>query len=194
MQQQPIRADNRSPKSAAPEPDGLPNGVTLRPLPVYADERGSVTELFSCNQPTGIVPAQWVMTVSAAGVMRGVHVHARHDDYFALIDGRIVLGLHDLRAGSPTAGRAATVELAGEQPSGVFIPHGVAHGFLFLRASTFVLASSHPYDVDDELGCHWLDPELGLNWPTTTAQLSARDAALPPLREVAKRIPRWSAG
>jgi dTDP-4-dehydrorhamnose 3,5-epimerase len=178
---------------AACEPSVLPDGVALHPLIVHADDRGRIGEIFRQEWATGIAPVQWVMAVSAAGVMRGVHAHIRHDDYLVLLHGHIALGLHDLRPGSPTQGRALVHDLNAEQPTAVVIPHGVAHGLLFLAPSTFVLGSSHYYDTVDELGCHWRDPDLGLDWPVSQARLSARDAALPPLRELAARIPRWRA-
>jgi dTDP-4-dehydrorhamnose 3,5-epimerase-like enzyme len=67
----------------------------------------------------------------------------------------------------------------------------VAHGILFLTRSIYVIGTSHYYDLADELGCHWLDPGLGLTWPLRRAQLSARDAALPSLSEVAAHVRPW---
>jgi dTDP-4-dehydrorhamnose 3,5-epimerase len=171
----------------------LPHGVELRRLTAYPDDRGCVTEIFRSEWPTGIAPVQWTMTSSQAGVLRGVHVHVRHDDYFVLVQGVAWIGLHDLRAGSPSARRAALFELRGDAPASLFIPHGVAHGFLFTEPSMFALGTSHYYDPADELGCHWRDPGLGLAWPVGTARVSARDAALPPVREVAPQIPPWRA-
>ena len=86
------------------------------------------------------------------------------------------------------------VDLREEEPATVLIPHGVAHGLLFMARSIHVIGTSHYYDLADELGCHWLDPALGLAWPLRRPQLSARDAALPPLREVAKHVMPWRAG
>ena len=83
------------------------------------------------------------------------------------------------------------LDLNGEHPTAVVIPPGVAHGLLFLARSTFVLGSTHYYDATDELGCHWRDPDLGLDWPDLQARISPRDAALPPLREVRARISPW---
>jgi dTDP-4-dehydrorhamnose 3,5-epimerase-like enzyme len=68
----------------------------------------------------------------------------------------------------------------------------VAHGFLFHAPSVVVLGASHYYDLADELGCHWRDPQLGIAWPSDSARVSARDSALPPLRELSGRIPPWA--
>jgi len=69
----------------------------------------------------------------------------------------------------------------------------VAHGLLILTPSVYVLGASHYYDAADELGCHWQDPALELRWALADAKLSARDAALPPLQEVAPQVPPWQA-
>ena len=191
MQQATLPRDAACRTNAAGEPHALPDGVELRPLIAHRDDRGWVAEYFRDEWPTGIAPVQWAVTVTGAGVMRGVHVHIRHDDYFVLLQGGAIVGLHDLRPGSPTRGRAAMLELRGEEPTAVIIPPGVGHGFLFLTPSIYVVGTSHCYDPTDELGCHWRDPDLGFTWPAASAQLSARDAALPSLDEVARQIPPW---
>jgi dTDP-4-dehydrorhamnose 3,5-epimerase len=191
MRQASIRHGTACQPNAAPERGPLPHGVELRALEVHADERGRIAEFFRAEWATGIAPVQWHLTVCEPGVMRGVHVHVRHDDYFVLIQGAVALGLHDLRPGSPTAGRSTLIDLRDDEPATVLIPHGVAHGFLFLTRSTYVIGTSHYYDLADELGCHWLDRALGLKWPVRQAQLSVRDAALPSLREVAKHVRPW---
>lgn len=169
----------------------LPFGTTLTRLQDFTDERGTIAELYRANWPTGIVPAQWSMTTTAAGVLRGVHVHLVHDDYFCLLLGRLCVGLSDLRPGSPTQGFSACVELSGDSPSALFIPHGVAHGIYSHTAATYVLGTSHYYDPADELGCHWNDADLGLAWPCTSPILSARDAALPSVFTLLPSIRPW---
>jgi dTDP-4-dehydrorhamnose 3,5-epimerase len=181
-------------RNAAHDAGALPHGVALRSLTAHRDARGLVAEIFRDEWPTGIAPVQWAMAVSEAGVMRGVHVHIRHDDYFLLLQGAVCVGLHDLRPRSPSTRCASLLELRGDDPTALVIPHGVAHGFLFLDTAIFVIGASQYYDAADELGCHWRDPDLGLVWPRDTARLSARDAALPPLRDLAARMPPWRPG
>ena len=108
---------------------------------------------------------QWNAVWSEAGVLRGVHVHVRHDDYLTVPVGRASVGLRDLRRGSPTEGLTALVELGREQPGALVIPHGVAHGFYFHEPSLHVYAVSEYWDPADELACNWADPELGIEWP-----------------------------
>ena len=120
----------------------LPHDVRLSPLVPHRDERGTFVELFREEWETGVHPVQWNAVDSEQGVLRGVHVHPRHDDYLTVVRGSATVGLRDLRDDSPTAGAAACVELSAEDPIAISIPHGVAHGFYFTRPSTHIYAVS----------------------------------------------------
>ena len=155
----------------------LPHGVVLTPLTPHRDDRGTFVEAFRASWSTDIVPVQWNVVTSGAGVLRGVHVHRRHADYLTVLAGAMVLGLHDLRRGSPTEGRSAMLTIEAEEPRAVTIPPGVAHGFCFPVPSVHLYAVSHYWNKADELGCRYDDPDLGLDWPITEPMLSPRDAA-----------------
>jgi dTDP-4-dehydrorhamnose 3,5-epimerase len=159
----------------------LPHDVRLSPLVPHRDERGTFVELFREEWETGVHPVQWNAVDSEQGVLRGVHVHPRHDDYLTVVRGSATVGLRDLRDDSPTSGAAACVELVAEDPTAIAIPHGVAHGFYFSRPSTHIYAVSSYWDPADELGCRWDDPGLEIPWPQRQARISQRDAGLPSL-------------
>jgi dTDP-4-dehydrorhamnose 3,5-epimerase len=165
--------------------------VRLRP---HGDERGVFTELFRTSWQVGVEPVQWNVVRSNGNVLRGVHAHHRHWDYVTLVAGRAVVGLHDLRATSPTRGLSGLVELSADDPAGLVIPPGVAHGFYFRESSTHVYAVSDEWDPADELGCRYDDPALGLDWPCTRPLLSPRDADLGTLEELEVEVNRLLAG
>ena len=171
----------------------LPVGVVVRALATHVDARGALAEIFRAEWETGIAPVQWSVASTSAGVLRGMHVHLRHDDYLCVLQGRLTCGLRDLRPGSPTHDLAVTLALDGDDPVAIVIPHGVAHGLYAHQASVYLLGTSDYYDPADELGCHWNDPDLDLTWPCAAATVSARDDALPPLRELLPLIPPWHA-
>jgi dTDP-4-dehydrorhamnose 3,5-epimerase len=159
----------------------LPHDLRLSPLVPHHDDRGTFLELYREEWPTGVDPIQWNAVDTNAGVLRGVHVHPRHDDYLIVVRGHATIGVRDLRESSPSEGAAACVEFNGEHPTAISIPHGVAHGFFFHQPSTHIYSVSHYWDLKDELGCRWDDPGLEIPWPQQEAQISPRDAALPPL-------------
>ena len=169
--------------------DDLPGGVTVHQLQGHTDERGEFTELFRREWALGVDPVQWNIVRSEVGVLRGVHVHPRHDDYLTIVSGRAAVGLRDLRRESPTAERVAVVELSGAEPAAISIPHGVAHGFLFLEPSIHCYAVSHYWHPADELGCRFDDPELAIPWPEQPTLVSRRDAELPPLAQLSAALP-----
>jgi dTDP-4-dehydrorhamnose 3,5-epimerase len=170
--------------STIPVVGPLPHDVRLSPLEPHRDERGTFLELFRDEWETDVKPVQWNAVDSEAGVLRGVHVHPRHDDYLTVVRGKVTIGLKDLRPGSLSEGHAACVELSAEQPAAISIPHGVAHGFYFHRLSMHIYAVSHYWDLADELGCRWDDASLEIPWPQSEAHISTRDAELPPLAEL----------
>lgn len=166
----------------------LPQGVVLTELTMHPDARGAFTEVYRREWDTGVAPLQWNVVVSRAGVLRGVHVHPIHDDYLLIASGRATVGLRDLRRSSETNGMSATLELSGDAPRAITIPHGVAHGFLFHEPSTHIYAVSQYWDTDDELACFWGDEELGIEWPFHPKLFSERDGAAPRLSQLLSEI------
>ena len=60
------------------------------------------------------------------------------------------------------------VEIGEENQWGIFIPVGVAHGFLALTDATLTYIVDNYYDGADEHGVAWNDPELAVPWQATT--------------------------
>lgn len=148
--------------------------VVVRPLAPHADARGVFTELYRDEWRLGPRPVQWNAVTSAPNVLRGFHCHVRHADVVTVVAGAMALGLRDLRPTSPTEGAAELLEIEARSVA-VAVPPGVAHGFYFPEESVHVYAVSETFDPEDELGCRWDDPEIGLAWPCTAPLLSERD-------------------
>jgi dTDP-4-dehydrorhamnose 3,5-epimerase len=166
----------------------LPHGVAWRKLAMNPDPRGFFAEVYRESWEPGVRPVQWSLALSQAGVLRGVHVHLVHDDYLIVPEGRVAIGLRDLRRGSPTEERSTLIEMRGDELTALVIPHGVAHGFYFLERSLFLNGASHYWDPTDDFACHWADPALGIPWPAREAMTSERDGAAPPLRDLLARL------
>jgi dTDP-4-dehydrorhamnose 3,5-epimerase-like enzyme len=68
----------------------------------------------------------------------------------------------------------------------VIIPRGVAHGLL-AQSRALVLVALTP-EEEDEYGCAWNDPELGIEWPGEPQYLSERDRRAGPLATLAEEL------
>ena len=163
----------------------------LRHAPIE-DRRGSLVELCRLSWLGGTTIVQWNVVASGAGVLRGMHWHNLHWDLIAAVQGRLVVGLTDLRVGSPTELVAELIEVDAGAPTSVLIPPGVAHGFLSPDGSIVLYGVSRYWDPADELGVRFDDPALSLGWPLPPdgPVLSERDASQPLLSDVGER-PRW---
>ncbi len=149
--------------------------ATLKP---YSDQRGRFMETF---RKEWFPQRSWQIfqtnrSDSKAGVLRGLHYHFHQIDYWYVVTGKIRAGLADLRRSSPTYGAVQTIEMGEENQVGIFIPIGVAHGFVALTPVTLTYIVDNYYNGADELGVAWNDPDLAVPWGINEPFISARDA------------------
>jgi dTDP-4-dehydrorhamnose 3,5-epimerase len=131
--------------------------------------------------------AQGNLSVSARGVVRGVHyadVPPGQAKYVTCVRGALVDVVVDIRVGSPTFGRWEAVRLDEVDRRAVYLGEGLGHAVCALAdGSTLVYLCSETYNPAAERIVHPLDPDLAIAWPVDAPQLSARDAAAPTLAE-----------
>jgi dTDP-4-dehydrorhamnose 3,5-epimerase len=144
-------------------------GLQVIPLQMEREVGGHVTELLKTNGS----PASWRVVSCRAGTLRGMHAHVRGDGCRIVLEGRVALGLKDLRPGSASEGHAELLELSADEYSRVVIPAGVAHG-LYAHTDALVLVALTAAD-EEEYRCAWSDPELGIEWPGVPLYLSEND-------------------
>ncbi len=124
------------------------------------------------------------------GTLRGLHFQAPPHAESKLIrctSGRIFDVAVDVRAGSATRGKWCATELSGDNGRMVFIPAGFAHGFQTLQdASEVFYQMSAAHVPAAARGVRWDDPELDIEWPSSTPILSERDRTHPLLHELAE--------
>lgn len=127
---------------------------------------------------------------SARGTVRGLHFQIppfAQAKLVRVLRGRILDVVVDLRRSSPSYGRHLSIELGADTGDNLYVPKGFAHGFCTLVADTEVLYKVDAvYSAEHDRGVNWADPALGIAWPVSQADavLSAKDAALPPLRDL----------
>lgn len=135
-------------------------------------------------------------SVSAAGVLRGVHfaqLPPSQAKYVTCVRGAVLDVVVDIRVGSPTFGQWDSVLLDEHARRSIYLSEGLGHAFLSLEDnSTVMYLCSAPYSPDREHTI--LATSLGIDWPIEGEPvLSERDAAAPTLEQVraAGLLPTW---
>jgi dTDP-4-dehydrorhamnose 3,5-epimerase len=158
------------------------------------DERGFFARTFAADEflAHGLSAAIAQCSVSCnrrRGTLRGLHFQAEpHGEvkHVRCTRGAAFDVIVDLRRESPTFRRWASVELSADSRTGLYIPHGFAHGFQTLVDDTELFYQiSTPYAPAAARGIRWDDPQLGIAWPVAERRvISARDLALPTLADL----------
>jgi dTDP-4-dehydrorhamnose 3,5-epimerase len=110
---------------------GPVEGVVVRDLRRFVDERGWLAELFREDEvEEEFRPAMAYVSTTLPGVQRGPHEHADQADYFCFIGpSNFKLRLWDNRPGSATFGNVTTLFVGEDAPRSVIIPKGVVHAY-----------------------------------------------------------------
>ncbi len=119
------------------------------------------------------------------GTLRGLHYQSTPHGENKLVrvtQGAIFDVIADLRKDSPSYGCWFSVELSADNRRQIYIPKGLAHGFISLLPNTEVFYQmTEPYHPGAASGICWNDPSLTINWPIQPALIDSRDQAWPPL-------------
>jgi dTDP-4-dehydrorhamnose 3,5-epimerase len=168
-------------------------GVLLLEPKVFGDARGFFLESYSRRTFEAAVgrPVDFVQdnhSLSARGVLRGLHYQLPHPQakLVRVIRGEVFDVAVDLRRGSPTFGRWAGEVLSSQNRRQLWLPEGLAHGFLVLSDEAEVLyKASDYYHPEAERCLRWDDPELAIDWPLGGAApiVSPKDAGGLALRD-----------
>lgn len=170
-------------------------GVFVFEPKVFGDARGFFMESFNQRAFEEAVghSAPFVQdnhSRSAKGVLRGLHFQKAPHAQGKLV--RVAAGAVfdvavDIRPGSATFGQWFGAELSADNHRQMWIPPGLAHGFLVLSdTADFLYKTTDYYAPQAEGAVRWDDPDLGIAWPDVggAPQLSGKDAAAPGLREL----------
>jgi dTDP-4-dehydrorhamnose 3,5-epimerase len=164
----------------------IPDVLLLEPK-VFGDARGFFYESYNraaFREAAGL-DVDFVQdnhSRSAKNVLRGLHHQLPPKAQGKLV--RVVLGevfdvAVDIRKGSPTFGRWAGATLSADNRRQLWIPPGLAHGFLVLSEyAEFLYKTTEYYAPELERCILWNDPHLAIDWPLDGAPiLSAKDGA-----------------
>jgi dTDP-4-dehydrorhamnose 3,5-epimerase len=170
-------------------PTAIPDVLLLSPR-VFADDRGAFFESFNARAFAAAVGREIAFvqdnqSTSRRHVLRGLHYQEPHPQgkLVRALAGAIFDVAADIRPASPTFGSWVGVELTAENRRQLWVPEGLAHGFLVLSESAEVLYKTTDFYAPGCEKCiRWDDPTLGIRWPLASPPvLSPRDAAAPTL-------------
>ncbi len=159
---------------------------------VFADQRGSFVKTFHdgrfCELGLNSIWRELFWSSSAKGVVRGLHFQAPPSDHaklVACVAGAIWDVAVDLRRTSPTYGRHVARELTAGNGVHLYIPRGLAHGFLALSEGAVVsYAVETGHDPAADRGVRW--DSCAIPWPLVGPPIvSVRDAGFPALADLA---------
>ncbi|HLV93659.1 MAG TPA: dTDP-4-dehydrorhamnose 3,5-epimerase [Candidatus Acidoferrales bacterium] len=178
----------------------LPGVCELRPA-VLQDARGFFIETYHQERFRSLgITDQFVQdnhSRSTKGTLRGLHYQLHHAQakLCRVVEGEALDVAIDIRIGSPTFGKWASVVLSAETHNMIYIPAGFAHGFLALTQSVqFLYKCSDFYDRADEHGVLWKDTVLNIDWGIAAPLVSEKDSKLSALADVPRDLlPRFQA-
>lgn len=180
-------------------PTQLPEVWEIR-ASIFRDARGLFLETYHQQKFAEIgIEGSFVqdnLSISTRHTLRGFHYQIRHPQakLCRVLKGEALDVALDIRFGSPTFGKWASVLLTGEKMNAIYIPAGFAHAFLALSDEVqFLYKCSEFYDAADEGGVFWNDPALAVPWGVDKPLLSKRDAEFLPLANIPRdRLPAYS--
>lgn len=164
----------------------IPDVLLIEPK-LFGDERGFFFESFNqqaFDAATGLT-LEFVQdnhSKSSKGVLRGLHYQLQHPQgkLVRVVAGEVFDVAVDIRPESATFGQWVGEILSASNHRQLWVPPGLAHGFLVLSDSAeFLYKTTDYYSPAHERCIAWNDPTLAIEWPVTDAPpaLSAKDAA-----------------
>ena len=160
------------------------NGVYLIKPRIFKDDRGVFFEsfneqIFKKKIDSKLNFVQDNQSLSYKGVLRGLHFqkppHAQAK-LVSVFKGCVIDVVVDLRKDSVTYGKYILEELSEYNNHQLFVPKGMAHGFLTLEDNTiFSYKCSGFYHKESEDSLLWNDSTLNIKWPNSNPILSKKD-------------------
>lgn len=161
--------------------------VLLLEPKVFGDERGFFFESFNervFREATSVaLPfVQDNHSKSGYGVLRGLHFQVKQPQgkLVRVVAGEVFDVAVDIRPESPTYGQWVGEILSASNKRQLWVPPGLAHGFVVLSdTAEFLYKTTNYYAPEHERCIAWNDPSLSIAWPTMeiAPKLSAKDAA-----------------
>ena len=152
-------------------------GVKLFNLKLIKDDRGSFSEVFLSNIDFPEFKIDYIQeneSVSNYGVFRGMHFQKGYYSQSKLIrvvKGKIIDVVCDLRKSSPSFKNIIYIDIYPNQL--LFLPKGLAHGFLSLEDDTILnYKCDNLYNPDYETGFNLFKSKIDIKFPIAKDKIS----------------------
>ena len=161
----------------------IPDVFLIEPK-VFVDDRGFFFESFNHARFEAAIGrrvsfVQDNHSKSARGVLRGLHFQTVQPQgkLVRVVQGEVFDVAVDIRQDSPTYGRWVGEVLTAENKRQLWVPEGLAHGFLVLSETAELLYKTTDYFAPAHEQCiAWNDPTLAIDWPLSSPpKLSDKD-------------------
>ena len=143
-------------------------GVSVKKLKVIPDDRGRLMEILRSDDKIFKKFGQVYMTTAFPGVVKAWHWHARQEDNFTCVHGKMRLALYDGRKDSPTYKEVNDFIISLEDPMLVTIPKMVYHGFKCVSDHEAVVINTvtlpYNYKEPDEYRIDPYDNDIKYDW------------------------------
>ncbi|OTQ70163.1 dTDP-4-dehydrorhamnose 3,5-epimerase [Gilliamella apis] len=169
----------------------IPDVKIIQPK-VYEDERGFFLETFEQRRYQEMLDIDFNFVQdnhsrSQKNVLRGLHFQKENPQgkLVRVVRGEVFDVAVDIRKDSSTYGKWVGVILSEENKNQLWIPPGLAHGFLVLSdIADFEYKCTNYYDPNSEGCLVWNDSTVNINWPISTPTLSEKDKLGKTLQEL----------
>jgi dTDP-4-dehydrorhamnose 3,5-epimerase len=169
----------------------LLQGAHLITLEAAVDERGSFARTFCRNEfkARGLVTEYVQNSISEnshRGTLRGLHYQdapAAEVKLIQCVRGSVYDVIVDLRPESQTYCHWEHYTLSAENRQLLYIPEGLAHGFMTLKDDTalYYMISEY-YEPGLARGVRFDDPVFGIKWPSGVKIIAEKDRFWPDYR------------
>ncbi len=156
-----------------------PKGVKIYSYPNEVDDRGFFKRIVELRDRES---NDWDFSIASnptKHTLRGLHFNknlGRENKYVNVISGSLLDVLVDMRPHEPTYLNWFSLTLTSSSNLTVYIPSGIAHGYITLEDNTIIsYVMDSPFNAQEYGRIRWNDPTIGILWPFSPAIISKLD-------------------
>ncbi|MCO6552820.1 MAG: dTDP-4-dehydrorhamnose 3,5-epimerase [Gilliamella sp.] len=168
------------------------SGIKIIQPTIFSDSRGYFFEIFQKKKYRELVGIEQEFvqdnySYSYKNVLRGLHFQRDKPQgkLLRVVRGEVFDVAVDIRKHSPTFGKWIGMILSEKNKIQLWIPPGLAHGFVVLSdMADFEYKCTDYYDPESEECLLWNDPTVNISWPVSNPILSEKDKLGKKLQEL----------